>query len=277
MKQRIFISLICFLGLKAYAQSNWQFESKIERNHQYYFWTGEIDGKYPIEMYLIETAKTCREYSNDGKIAQGLRGWYQYEKIKKKIPLIGSMIYDAEYFIKLYVPSNPLDTIDRKTCGVKEFKEIFIVENCCSPKGMKWRMADKEDFLPVDLEEKHRYSLATNATIILEIEKLDFTEINLTSLTGIEYIESIEIMSAKAIDNNFFAIIQFGHMTNPISNGRGYCGAGYEQFIGFIKVNNSLELDKFEFYQTASCLKDIPEDLYSFDKKNPENGIKQNK
>ena len=142
---------------------------------------------------------------------------------------------------------------------------------------MKWRMADKEVFLSVDLEEKHSYSWATDATITLEIEKLEFTEINLTFLTGIEHIQSIEILSSKEIENEFYAIIEFGHMTNPGSNGRGYCGAGYENFIGFIKVDDSLELEEFEFRQTTSCLKDIPENLYSFNKNNPENGIKENK
>ena len=138
-------------------------------------------------------------------------------------------------------------------------------------------MADKEVFLSVDLEEKHSYSWATDATITLEIEKLEFTEINLTFLTGIEHIQSIEILSSKEIENEFYAIIEFGHMTNPGSNGRGYCGAGYENFIGFIKVDDSLELEEFEFRQTTSCLKDIPENLYSFNKNNPENGIKENK
>ena len=141
---------------------------------------------------------------------------------------------------------------------------------------MKWRMADKEVFLSVDLEEKHSYSWATDATITLEIEKLEFIEINLTFLTGIEHIQSIEILSSKEIENEFYAIIEFGHMTNPGSNGRGYCGAGYENFIGFIKVDDSLELDKFEFYQTASCINYIPEESYLFDKGNPENGIKKN-
>lgn len=269
--------LICFFGLKAHAQLNWQFEPKIEQN-EFYLLTGEIDDKYPIEMYLVKTWEFCGESNNNRWNARGLRGWYQYEKVRKKIPLIGSMKYDdPEYFVKLYVPANPLDTIDGKTCSVKGFKEEFLAENCCSIKEMKWRMADKEVFLPVDLEERHNFSWATDATITLKIEKLEFTEINLTSLTGIEYIQSIEILTAKEIGNEFYAIIQFGHMTNPGSSGSGHCGAGYEKFIGFIKIDDSLELDKFEFHQTESCLNYIPEDLYSFDKDNPENGIKENK
>jgi len=277
LNRAVTIILISFFGLCSNAQSKWEFKPKIE-GHEYYLLKGKIDGKYSIEMFLTETWEFCGESDNNKWNARGIRGWYQYETVKKKFPLVGSMKYDApEYFVRLYVPKNPLDKIERKSCEVKEYKEIFIAEKCCSMNEMKWRTADKDIFLPVNLEEIHSFSWATNSVVILEISGLEFTEINLASLTGIEHIQYIDILSEKEIENKFYAIVQFGHMTNPGSNGSGHCGAGYERFLGYIEVNHSLELEKFEYFQTESCLRYIPEGLYSFDEKNPEKGIKENK
>jgi len=130
-----------------------------------------------------------------------------------------------------------------------------------------------DTFYAVELKPIHHFSWNTEVTIGLEIRGIEISEINLTELSEIEYIQTVEILAAKEIENNFYAIIEFGHMTNPGSSGSGHCGAGYERYLGFLKINSGLEIEQFEFHQTWSCIRYIPEDKFTFDKGHPEKGI----
>jgi len=239
---------------------------------------GKIDEKYPIEMYLTESWGLCDDEKAYRWEARLFKGWYQYTKVKKKIPLIGSVSYrdGADYFAKFFVPKHPLDTLEKATCNLKDYKEIFFVESSRTFEKMAWRQADTNTFLPVELNQTHSSSLATEVNLEFYLSGLKMTTFNLSDLTKIEVIQSVEILSSKEVDGNFYSIFNFGHSTNPGSWGRGHCGAGYESYLGFIKINSQFELEEFEYFQTHSCIKHIDPDLYFFDKENPQTGIQKN-
>ena len=116
-------------GLLAFAQTEWKFQPKVEKN-EFYLLEGKIDDKYPITMYLKQTWDFCGAGNNNNRKARGLTGWYEYSKVGKKIPLIGSISgSDPDHFIKLFVPNNLLDTVNSATCELNNYKETFTAES----------------------------------------------------------------------------------------------------------------------------------------------------
>jgi len=169
-----------------------------------------------------------------------------------------------------------LDTIEKATCEVKDFKEIFFVEESRTFEKMTWKQSDKNIFLSVELNQTHPFSRATTAELEFFLKGLKMATFDLSNLTKIEVIQSVEVLSSKEVEGNFYSIFKFGHSTNPGSSGKGQCGVGYEGYLGFIKMNPQFELEEFEYVQTQSCIKNIDSELYFFDKENPQTGIKKN-
>ncbi len=273
MKKFLSAVIVLTCGFAAVAQSTWSFQPHIE-SHNFYLFKGKIDGKYPIKLYLEHTWRYCGSGNNNRWKARGLVGWYTYDNIGKKIPLIGSINGGhANEFIKVYVPHRLLDTIDNETCELEDYEEKF---NSDSYKfsSLQWQTKKMDTAYSVILEPIHEFSWTTNATIGLQLTGIEVLDIDLSKLSQIEFIETVEILSAKEINNCFYALIEVAHMTNPASSGSGHCGAGYERYIVFLKVNGALELEQFEIHQTWSCLTYIPEDKFSFDIAYPENGIR---
>ena len=112
MKRFLTVLILCHFGIMAVAQSAWEFKSSVEENN-YYLLEGVIDSKYEINMFLKENWEFCGEGEIDRWRSRGMIGWYAYKKYETKIPLIGSINRnDPDTFLKVFVPSNVLDTID---------------------------------------------------------------------------------------------------------------------------------------------------------------------
>lgn len=272
MKKIALIIISVFIYSVLPAQTEWRFKSEVEKN-DYYLLEGTIADKYPITMYLEESGFFCN-YESRWNFSYGIKGWYYYNNFKKKIPLLGSVEESGgeSCFLSLFVPVNLLDTINRNSCGIEEYKEVFTTNESCSFTSMKWKKSNQEDWSNVTLNLIQSINEETNAKIILEINGFDFYSFDLSDVTEIEYIESVNLLSSKAIDNNFYLIFSFNHMTNPGSNGHGYCGAGYEEYLGFLHINELFEIAGFEYYLTESCDRYI-EQGYGYDEEFPENGI----
>ena len=268
----ILIIQLIIVGATA-SQSNWDLKPKIEKE-DYFLLKGNIGEKYPITMYLTYSWDYCGKRKDNRWNARGLKGWYYYDKLKKKIPLVGAMkCSDPNHFTKLFVSENILDTVHGQTCNVEYYKEMFTNESCFFFEKMRWEQSGKNGALPVHLKTVHDFSWKTNVTIVLELNELEIRSFNLTELTENEFIENVQILTKKATDNYFYSIIKFGHPTNPGSSGSGHCGAGYERYIGFLEINNELESEKFEYYKTSSCLEYIDEEKYGYEVDFPAKGI----
>lgn len=270
--KKITVLLFSILSVFSYAQTNWSLEPNIEKNN-YFLLEGTI-GDYPITMYLERTYNFCGEHQNNSWNARGLRGWYYYDKIKKKIPLVGAMkCSDPNYFTKIYVPENILDTLNSTTCELNNYKELFESNKCFSFDKMSWESKSSNKYLPVQLSDKHSFSYETDVTLSLQLAGLELADFNLTELTKNILIDKVEVVSKKELNTDFYAIIKFSNRSNPGSNGGGQCGAGVEKFLGFMKINNELELEDFYFYETHSCVKYVEEGRYIYDVDFPEKGI----
>lgn len=127
------------------------------------------------------------------------------------------------------------------------------------------------------METKHPYNWKTKAIITLEINNHEIANFDLTSLTKNEFIEKVKIIAQKRVNQSFHLILEYYHQSNPGSFGYGMCGAGIEEFIGYLKVNQDFDIEQFDQIQTLSCINSIDlTDQIIFDKENPELGISNN-
>lgn len=276
--------LIFFLvgSVDVYCQQTWELVPTIERN-AYTILEGTIDNKYPIRMYLEKTWDYCGPNDNYKWNPRIVRGWYEYKKIGKKIPLIGSLDQGdmREYALKLFVPDRILDTLDGMTCNLINYKEMFFIpegyySNRYCLDTMQWSKYGQERFLQVYLKETHPSTWTTTATLSFQFDKIGLLDFDLSNSSSNKFIDKIDIEASKEINGNFFFIVRWGHLTTPGWLGSGQCGAGWEEWLGMLVINNDLEISKFEYYQNESCAKYI-DTQYSFDKEHPEKGISMKK
>ena len=270
MKYCITILIIVISVLSGRSQTKWEVFTEIIE-HEYYIFKGLIDEKYPIKMYLTQSG-FCGEGNNNRFKAKQLKGWYYYESQKKKLPIIGSMKYDnTDYFIKLFVPQDYLDTLNSQTCSLENYSEVFFSNNCCTIEDFEWKMHNSNQSFPVTIEIEHDFSYGSEVYIGVELRGMKMGKINLPEFDGYKFWE-IKVLASKEINNEFYAIIDFHAYSNPASGGSGYCGSGVEAFRGYFHINYSFEIEKKEIIQFHSCYKNIFREV-EFDPDFPEKGI----
>lgn len=168
MKKAILISFTILISICVIsAQQIWKFDHKIQKN-DYYRLSGKINDKYPIQMYLEKDTLLCgNPYDDDMNLT--LKGWYYYEKIKTKIPLIGSCNKaEGREYVELFVPANPKDKINKSTCKLKDFSESFSNKKAFDLTNMEWKMKNSKVASKVKLKIDHESSPKTKLTIILQ-------------------------------------------------------------------------------------------------------------
>lgn len=263
--------------LLAQSATNWSFKTQIEEN-DYYLFEGTINERYPIKMYLEIGWDFCGEGNVNRWKARSLHGWYAYQNVGTKIPLLGSIMFaDPDPFVRLYVPPTLQAESDAITCEVKNYREVFTTSNSYQFTDLLWQTKDMDEPYKVELETIHDFSWNTTTRIGFTWRGVELASLNLTERSGVPYIQWADVTAAKEINNEYYAIIEFGHVSNPGSTGSGYCGAGEENFLAFLKLNDQMEWETFEFHQVESCHKNLPEGTYSYDADFPERGIRVRK
>jgi hypothetical protein len=288
MRKYGIVLIFLLVSVNTFAQFDWHFETKIEKNNHYLL-EGDIAGKYPITMYL-EYDDFCL-YDNKWNYARTLKGWYYYNNRKIKLPLIGSEKYyetnsRQECKVMLYVPTDIKDNIRENTCDLEKFNEVFITDTldedgACSFESMQWKTNSSSYFLPVKFKKTRQPSPETEAFISLYIRGIEMLSFNLTAnLRDVKdtygnYIHQVDIEASKEVNNDFYLIFSFSIPSVPGGFGMGYCGAGFEDYLGFLHIG-SFGVKEFKYYQTASCIRSFDE-KYTYDKDEPEKGITMKK
>lgn len=134
----ILIIIFGILSFQLVGQANWYFDSEV-RFDRYSEYSGLIGDKYPITMHIEETAEPCND--NHTKLTPRLvYGWYKYDRIGKKIPLIGHVCYAdlCETSMKLFVPKDPIEYQFDGNCNLINAKETFYTPQGTS--NMVWQM-----------------------------------------------------------------------------------------------------------------------------------------
>src|SRR5687768_9387958 len=246
---------LLFIPLTHLYSQNWTFKAVTTADE----WTalrGEIDFLGPFVMYLkpykgfcgVETFGWRRQH----KI---FSGYYIYVHHGDRIPLLGAIGYgDNNERVILYVPENFNDTIKNSDCHITNFKEMFFVHGQNDLAKLKWVQNGSKDTLDAKLEYAYDATMRSNASIILEVNEVELNKFDISQLSGLKYIDSINNLDAKLINNEYFLTFQFGQRSIPGGNGEGDCGAGYEEYLGFIHIDKKLEPVVFEKRLIGSCL-----------------------
>ncbi len=243
---------------------------------------GEIDSTYKISMKL-NVGGVCgfEGYALQWRNRE-IYGWYYYDNKKAKIPLIGYFngsdgfehrnsegVYN---YIELFVPQNYLtDTINESSCFPESYSEKFYNPNNFSLKSMIWRKNEKE--LPVQMEIIHDRNLETKAELIFSFLGNEMTRINISEMSTLKYIEGLEPLDVKDLNDKIHLTFTFYERTTPGGSGGGQCGVGTEQFIGYLKLKKDWRVEKFEYKQVYSCCCLSKVENYKIEEGKPEMGL----
>ncbi len=216
--------------------------------------TGSIDGKYPITMYL-----KFEEYSPENWLSYSVSGWYYYNNVKKKIPLVG--VYSGHLVLYSFADPVRADSVRQMTYSIENpweatdgfsnrmgFTEKFNVDYSNYAYKGTWENGQKQlnvefNTNRIDLDRKLEF-------LVIPTGKGESKRIDLSQFTSAGYGHSV---FASKYDVNGSKIILKCEATST-SNPNGMCGGGLE--IGFVLLHfdNTGTLLDYREEQVESCL-----------------------
>lgn len=210
----------------------------------------QIDGKYPITIYL--------EYQHRSECfleTYSVKGWYYYDKIKTKIPLVG--IYDEGLVLYNFATPNqenvvlnfeqtPFNCNNDFFKSITNFNEKFVIQYIDSLhiSGV-WKNKAKElevmfDLQSLNIKQTNNYLLLPNKQWLC--------------LNDYFYVlNHYELIAVS--DDNSRAIVKFESPSRNYVMGR--CGAGSEKGYYCLYLDENSQLLRFEEFLVESCLDGI--------------------
>ena len=250
----------------------WFFQQKVTLN-RYSSYEGKTDNGHQIKLYVKKSYSTC--FSNKYKQPlQVVYGWYKYRSDSNK-PLVGFICDTAcSNFLILYVPEDPISYTFDDDCNIPNAKEIFRQKQNWNDGRFVWQMSNGQK-QNLQLEPVHAFSWVTNAQISFYINGIELKTFSLNQLADNDYIENINILGEKRVDNKFYLLLKYSHQSKPVSYGQGMCGNGIEEYIAHLVIGEDFRVISFEKNRLQSCLLDLNDDDILFDINHPELGIKK--
>lgn len=215
---------------------------------------GVIDDKYPITMYL-----KFEEYSPENWLSFSVSGWYYYDNIKKKIPLVG--IYSEGITLYSFTDQTRSDSIKK------------MVSTASNPWEAVDELANRSGFV-------EKFDFAYSEYSYLGTWKNDKKELKVrfnTSSIDLNKVHEFLVIPLAKKEKKYIALDQFGpyswgysifasdaknskvlikYEINSTANPNGMCGAGME--IGYMLLTFDLSREKVLLdYRTEdieSCL-----------------------
>lgn len=223
--------LLLFSGINA--QEELIFMEEFSLNDQVF--TGSIGEKYPITMYL-----KFEEYSPENWLSYSVSGWYYYDNVKKKIPLVGV----CSGRLVLYSFADPVrsDSVKQMLSSVSNpweatedlmsrsgFTEKFDFDYSDHSYQGTWENAQKQLKVcfhvdRIDLDRKREF-------LVIPVEKGEQKHLDLSLFGGAPY--GFSIFSAKHDASGSKVLLKYE--ISSTSNPNGMCGAGME--IGFVLLS----------------------------------------
>ncbi|MCV9927748.1 hypothetical protein OIU83_08805 [Flavobacterium sp. LS1R49] len=216
--------------------------------------TGSIDGKYPISVYL-----NFYNSSEDHMRIYSVKGWYYYENIKKKIPLVG--IYDGGltlYSFKTKEQQNQVLNFESKGTI---WEKIDILKNLTGfDEKFSYSEDDKSGNEWTDGKKKLKLELFNqDISILKEYQLLNIKNpkinknINLTDL-GI-YDRDFELVNFTNTATGTKILLKFDY--NSRFNIQGMCGAGSEAGYTILNYDSNFSLITIQRAEIESCLNNV--------------------
>ncbi|WP_341906604.1 hypothetical protein [Fluviicola taffensis] len=215
---------------------------------------GVIDEKYSVTMYL-----TFEQYSYETGMFYSVSGWYYYDNIKKKIPLVG--IYSggltlysfadqarADSIKKLASPvSNPWESVD-ELMNRSGFTEKFYFEYSDYQYKGTWENSQKK--LGVSFSTSDINLDKAQSFLVIPVQNNGKKRLDLRQLGPMNNGYSVFASRYDAAGSKVLLKYSVSSTANP----NGMCGAGYE--IGYILLvfDSKGTLSDYRLEDVESCL-----------------------
>ncbi len=246
----VFVFLLLVFELKA--QKEPVFIEEFSITDQVF--TGSIDNKYPVTMYL-----KFEEYSPENWLSYSVSGWYYYNTVKKKIPLVG--VYSGRLVLYSFADPVRADSVKQMLSSVPNpweatddlmnrsgFTEKFDFDYSDYMYKGTWENNQKQlnvsfNTSRIDLDQKQEF-------LVIPIEKNGQKRIDLSRFGPMSYGYSIFASKYDAAGSKVLLKYEISSTANP----NGMCGAGME--IGFLLLHfdNKGTLAEYREEPVESCL-----------------------
>lgn len=235
------ITLTCFSQQKTISIESFRTNDR--------FFYGSIDGKYDITIYL-----KVENFSEDHLFVFSVKGWYYYNTMQKKIPLVG--VFNPMTGLTLFNTNDKIfekKILDFDFSGVvwdrlnkietfKNYNEKFFISN--NQKDNTWSNNIKNLKLTLNNEPKDIYVFEDFKFI-----KIGNSIINLSNYS-LNY-NDLKIISKKISTSEIRLLLKYEQSGN--SNIQGMCGAATDFGYIILAFNNKNELTELEEIEIENC------------------------
>lgn len=237
MKQLILIAFTLFNSV-AFAQNEFPRVEGIITEEKIVH--GNID-KYPVTIYL-----KFHRYSNNSTNIYSVSGWYYYDKVKTKIPLVGVWA-SGEMVLYNFKDSTRIDEV--LDFQLSDFSNRFEMDSYTNLKGFQekfqfleegsyWEMKEKR--LDVSLDNSYNYILDENKYLYIDS----------THVFHLQNLGNWRCDFKLLAHNKHSYILEYEYASQSYVQGR--CGAGVERGFFLLKFENNM-LSGFEEFPIESC------------------------
>ncbi|MBF7091041.1 hypothetical protein IUY40_05765 [Flavobacterium sp. ALJ2] len=216
--------------------------------------TGSINSKYPISVYL-----NFYNSSEDHMRIYSVKGWYYYENIKKRIPLVG--IYDGGLTLYSFKTKEQQDQVLNFEPKGTVWKKIDILKNLTEfNEKFTYSEDDKSGNEWTDRKKKLKLELYNqDISILKEYQVLNIKSpqinknINLSDL-GI-YDRGFELVNFANAATGTKILLKFDYGSR--FNIQGMCGAGNETGYTILNYDSDFNLINIQRTEIESCLGNV--------------------
>jgi len=245
MKNLLLFFLVCSLNQVFAQQKDVITEVRTDER----IFQGSINEKYAITIYL-------KYYQSSGEHmgVYSVKGWYYYDNIQKKIPLVG--LYDNDDLTLFvfqqkekqdsilefnYGGANLWDGLELLK-GMSGFDEKFTYNT----EVKEWKTSTKK--LPLRLFSDN-LSIEQTTDFIKTTQNNEVKFIDMDEMMG--YIDNCELVHSihSKTENSF--LVKYEFPSNPYVQGR--CGAGTEEGYALLKYDGNYNFLNFQNVVLNSC------------------------
>lgn len=244
MKNSILVLFVLFLGRISAQQ---EFPKLLTIITEDRIFEGTINNKYPITMYL-----KIVDYSQHSGYVYSVKGWYYYNNIRKKIPIVG--IFDNNLILYSFnskkLEEDVLNIMNKDSYYLKDrklflnitnYEEKFIIDASNS----SW--SNKRKSLSFKLDQTDLAIRKTSEYLLLKRD-LTFT------IPNFEYGYQLRNFKIIAKTSNKI-ILRYDHLSSLFYN--GMCGAGFEHGFLYFQFDSNYNLTRFDNVLINSCMHHI--------------------
>lgn len=251
---RLFILILLTCSTVSFGQNAPKIERKLTQDQIIH---GSIDEKYPITVYLH-----FNHYSEDNFMFYSIDGWYYYDNVKKKIPLVG--IYSGDLVLYEMESQASKDSILNLIGDGGDYMERF--DHLLQRSSYKERFQlSYSDYQYKGNWDNHNKTLpVTFETTSVQLDELK-EYMNLSFGTDKNYTYDLSKIGPSYFDYTVFAWkfhegkyrIILKYETASSANVNGMCGAGIEAGFVLLEINNKGQITEYKEELIESCHRNV--------------------